>query len=48
MGKKDMVDTSVLNNMLAIYANSINTEDIDGLILPLYEKFNKPYNMYTY
>ena len=24
MRKKDMVDTSVLNNMLAIYANSIN------------------------
>ncbi len=30
------VDTNVLNNMLAIYANSMNAEEVDGLILPLY------------
>ena len=34
--------------MLTIYANSISHEEIDGLILPLYEKFGQEYNMYTY
>lgn len=38
----------VLNNMLSIYANSLSSEDIDGLILPLYDKFRQPYNMYTF
>lgn len=42
------VDTNVLNNMLSIYANSINTEEVDGLILPLYDKFKQEYNMYTF
>ena len=42
------VNTNVLNNMLSIYANSINAEEVDGLILPLYEKFKQPYNMYTF
>lgn len=34
--------------MLSIYANSINKEEIDGLILPLYEKFGQPHNMLTF
>ena len=34
--------------MLAIYSNSISQEEIDGLIIPLYEKFGQEYNMYTY
>lgn len=34
--------------MLTIYAKSLNIEDIDGLVLPLYEKFNLPYNTYTF
>lgn len=42
------VDTNVLNNMLSIYANSINAEEVDGLILPLYDKFKQEYNMYTF
>lgn len=43
-----MVDTTILNNMLSVYAKSLNVEDLDGLVLPLYEKFNLPYNMYTF
>jgi hypothetical protein len=42
------VDTNVLNNMLAIYCNSISSEEVDGLILPLYAKFKQEYNMYTF
>ncbi len=34
--------------MLQIYANSVNSEQIEGLILPLFDKFKQQYNMYTY
>ena len=34
--------------MLAIYANSINYQEIDGLILPLYEKYGQDYNVFTF
>jgi hypothetical protein len=43
-----MVDTTILNNVLNVYVASDQTEKIDGLILPLYEKFGLQYNPYTY
>jgi len=46
--RKNMVDTTILNNVLNVYVESDQTEKIDGLILPLYEKFGLQYNPYTY
>lgn len=45
---KGYLDTTILNNVLNIYAKSLNVEGIDGLVIPLYEKFNLPYNTYTF
>ena len=45
---KNMVDTTVLNNVLYVFAMSDQNEKIDGLILPMYEKLNLEYNPYTY
>lgn len=43
-----MVDTTILNNVTYVYAMSDQAEKIDGLILPLYEKFGLEKNPYTY
>ena len=43
-----MVDTVILNNVMLVYANSLKDDKIDGLILPLYEKFNMQMDAYTY
>lgn len=43
-----MVDTVILNNVMLVYANSLKDDKIDGLILPLYEKFNLQMDAYTY
>lgn len=34
--KKDMVDTIILNNVMLVYANALQDDKIEGLILPLY------------
>lgn len=43
-----MVDTVILNNVMMVYANSLKDDKIDGLILPLYEKFNLQMDAYTF
>lgn len=43
-----MIDTVILNNVMLVYANSLKDDKIDGLILPLYEKFNLQMDAYTY
>lgn len=43
-----MVDTVILNNVMLVYANSMKDDKIDGLILPLYEKFNLQMDAYTF
>lgn len=43
-----MVDTVILNNVMLVYANSLKDDKIDGLILPLYDKFNLQMDAYTY
>jgi hypothetical protein len=48
MQERKMVDTYILNSMLSIYTTSLNIEEIDGLILPLYDKFGLSYNVYTF
>lgn len=34
-----MVDTTIINNVLNVFAMSDETQKVDGLILPLYDKF---------
>ena len=34
--------------MLSLYTNSFKVEDIDGLVLPLFEKYNLELNPYTF
>jgi len=46
--KKDMLDTVILNNVMLVYSNSLQEDKIDGLILPLFEKFNLEMNPITY
>ncbi len=43
-----MVDTTILNNVLYVYAMSDQADKIDGLILPMYDKFGLEQNPYTY
>lgn len=43
-----MLDTIILNNAMLIYANSLRHDQIEGLILPLYEKFGLKFNPHTY
>ncbi len=46
--KKNMVDTTILNNVLYVYAMSDQADKIDGLILPMYDKFGLEQNPYTF
>jgi hypothetical protein len=43
-----MLDTIILNNVLLIHANSLKLDQIEGLILPIYEKYGLKYNAHTY
>ncbi len=45
---KNMLDTIILNNVLLIHANSLKLDQIEGLILPIYEKYGLKYNAHTY
>jgi hypothetical protein len=43
-----MVSTIILNNVMLTYANSLEYDKIEGLVLPLFDKFNLEMNPYTY
>ena len=45
---KNMVDTVIINNVMLVYANSLQEDKIQGLILPLYQKFNLQMDSYSY
>lgn len=43
-----MLDTTLVNNAMLVYANSMQQDKIEGLILPLFDKFNLEMNPITY
>lgn len=43
-----MIDTVIVNNVMLVYANAMQEDKIEGLILPLYEKFNLQMDPYSY
>lgn len=45
---KKMVDTTILNNVIQVFAISDQAHKIDGLILPLFDKLGLQYNPYTF
>jgi pentatricopeptide repeat protein len=45
---KNMLDTQILNNVMHVYANALQEDKIDGLILPLFDKFNLQMDSYSY
>lgn len=45
---KNMLDTMIVNNVMLVYANALQEDKIEGLILPLYEKFNLQMDPYSY
>lgn len=45
---KNMLDTPILNNVMLVYANALEESKIEGLILPLFDKFNLQMDTYSY
>lgn len=48
VAERGMVDITIVNNMLYLHAMAFEEARIDGLVLPLYDKYNLEYNVYTY
>lgn len=45
---KGLLDDHILNNAMMVYANALEEAKIEGLILPLYEKFNIEMTPFTF
>lgn len=43
-----MVDVHIINSLLFVHVNALKEDDVDGLVLPLYEKYNIKKNTQTY
>ena len=43
-----MLNTIILNSVMLTYANALQEDKIEGLILPLFEKFNLEMDSYSY
>lgn len=43
-----MVDIHIVNSLLNVHVKAQKDDDVDGLILPLYEKYNLKKNTETY
>lgn len=43
-----MVNSYILNNVMLVYANSLMEDEIEGLVLPLFDKFNIEMDPYSY
>lgn len=43
-----LVDVFILNSLLSVHVKALREEEIDGLVLPLYEKYNLTKNTETY
>ncbi|EAR87412.2 PPR domain protein (macronuclear) [Tetrahymena thermophila SB210] len=46
--KENMVDVHIINSLLDVHVKALREDDVDGLILPLYEKYNIKKNTETY
>ena len=46
--QKGMVDTGILNNVMLVYGNALQEEKIEGLILPLFDKFGLVMDGFSY
>jgi hypothetical protein len=48
VGKANMIDTTILNNFLLIFVTALRTDEIEGLVLPLFGKYGFSKDKYTY
>ena len=48
VGRIGFIDVKILNNFMSMYVFALRGEEIDGLVLPLYEKYKIEKDAYTY
>ena len=42
------VNIHILNSLLLLHTNALRVEELDSYVLPLYEKYRIPHDIYTY
>lgn len=48
ISKRKLVNVNILNSFMLIFMQAVRTEQIDGLVLPLYKKYGVEMNEFTY
>lgn len=42
------MNSNILNSMITLYAGALRPEELEAKVLPLFDKFRVPYNVYTF
>lgn len=48
VGRKGLIDSKMLNNFMVMYVYAMRGDEIDGLVLPLFDKYKIEKDQYTY